>query len=126
MYLHLERILRECYSDLFAIMILKLDFVDYFSALKKSLPEHMKLNDFLITRLAIIIKINDWDTEIDKSNDNVLLPVKELLKATNQESAQPLPLLSGVHNITVFNEILTYLEACKKEINNHLLKVDDY
>ena len=125
MYLHLERILRECYSDLFAIMILKLDFVDYFSALKKSLPEHMKLNDFLITRLAIIIKINDWDTEIDKSNDNVLLPVKELLKATNQESAQPLPLLSGVHNITVFNEILTYLEACKKEINNHLLKVDN-
>ena len=128
MYLNLERILRECYSDLFAIKILGLTFKDYYQAIQSTTPskesKKFELSSFLTTRIALMSIVNHWD--ITNYNEECLRPVKNMIESLNgSKQYKQMELFGGIHNRVIFKNIEEYLKECSTELEQTLLKKDD-
>ncbi len=126
MYLNLERVLRECYSDLFVIKILKLTFEDYYLAIKSTSSKGVKLqlNAFLTIRIALMCKVNHWD--ISHYNDERLESVKNIIELlNNSKESEKIELLSGIQNRAIFKNVEKYLKECSIELEQTLIKNED-
>lgn len=127
MYLNLEKVLRECYSDLFVIKILGLNFNDYYQAIQSTTllndSNKFELSEFLTIRIALMIKVNHWD--ITGYNEKCMEPVKDIIELLkNEKSTAKIDLLSGMQNKTIFKNIEEYLTDCSVEMDKTLLSTD--
>lgn len=119
MYLNMERIARECFSDLFAIHLLKLDFKSF----KKSicnLLENKDTSPFFNTRIAYDIIATGWIEEAkdNKFNDEIIeiIEVYQDYEKFSNHSVK-LSIIPGFHDFEVFKRFCDYLNICNDNLN---------
>lgn len=126
MYINFERIYRECYSDLFMIKILKLDYENYIKAINKSFNnKEVIYSSFIATRIAFIIDSMKWNelfaegvvlSEENKKNVSVFLATFNVSNVSkNMGYCMP-----GFYIQNIYLRMKEYFQKCVKVIDKEI------
>ncbi len=135
MNLNMERILRECYSDIFSINVLGLSCQDYINAIEDSYQGgEIFFSCFTLTRIAFVIRVFKWTEEIHKTNMNIydknrLFEILNIFNLNNKQSIMfddNTIFLPGFHNYNIYTKFEKYFLNCNTILKSMLEDKEKY
>lgn len=134
LYLNIEKILRECYSDVFAIEVLNLNANTYFQAINNTAMQtntNKNYDAFLSARLAIITQLYNWEKDLENNsyisinNRKLVLNAISHYNQNKNTSSNNFNYFYGLHDHSVYLKTIEYFKECKKQIGT-IKKIESY
>ncbi|WP_370761036.1 hypothetical protein [Faecalibacillus intestinalis] len=134
-YSNYEYLLRECYSDLFAIELLGLDVQDYVNAFANSfsdnylndrVTDYVSFNNKVLNRIAAVLYCENWNIDknnifMNKNDINVIkkwIDNQKNIEKNNVNSIEDDGSLIGMQVQSIRCNFIDYLRKCKVSLEN--------